>query len=235
MTVIDQSIMAYVNHFAQHSLLFDRAVDVISDNHLLKGGVLVTLMWWLWFRDEKSPSNSREHLIAAFLSSTVAIFVGRALALALPLRLRPINDTHVIFTLPYGSLPAAFDGWSSFPSDHAVLFFALSTGLFLTCRKVGVAAFAYTLLAICLPRLYLGLHYPTDILAGAIIGILIATVVDAHLTSGNRLAAATRFSQSHPALFYPLFFLFTFQIADMFESSRSLIGAAFSAFQIGFR
>jgi hypothetical protein len=70
--------------------------------------------------------------------------------------------------------------------------------------------------------------------AGAIVGVLIASVIDAHLASGKRLAAVTAFSHSHPALFYPLFFLFPFQIADMFESARPLVGAAYSAYQIVF-
>jgi hypothetical protein len=67
-----------------------------------------------------------------------------------------------------------------------------------------------------------------------IIGVLIAGVVDAQLANGKRLAAVIAFSQSHPALFYPLFFLLTFQIADMFENARSLVGAMYSAYQIVF-
>jgi len=58
-----------------------------------------------------------------------------------------------------------------FPSDHAVLFFALATGLFMAHRKLGIAAYAWVIVAICFPRLYLGIHWPTDVIAGAAVGV----------------------------------------------------------------
>jgi hypothetical protein len=58
-------------------------------------------------------------------------------------------------------------GWSSFPSDHACLFFALATGLCLISPVIGGLALLHASLIVSLPRIYLGLHYPTDVLAGA--------------------------------------------------------------------
>ena len=60
----------------------------------------------------------------------------------------------------------------SFPSGHtAVSFAAASAAWFMKNRKLG-AAFGVTACLIAFSRLYLYVHYPTDIFAGAVIGIL---------------------------------------------------------------
>lgn len=61
----------------------------------------------------------------------------------------------------------------SFPSGHSTFFFALSTAVYLYNRKWGIGFFAATIL-ITVSRVIAGVHYPSDILAGAIIGVLTA-------------------------------------------------------------
>lgn len=53
--------------------------------------------------------------------------------------------------------------WSPFPSDHGMLWMADATGIFLVCRRIGVFAILCAALLICLPRAWLGFHYPTDL------------------------------------------------------------------------
>lgn len=70
--------------------------------------------------------------------------------------------------------------------------------------------------------MYLGFHYPTDIIAGAIIGIAIALVANIYLVKNKGIHSIVNMSYSSPNLFYPLFFLLTYQIADLFNASRKL-------------
>jgi hypothetical protein len=53
-----------------------------------------------------------------------------------------------------------------------VLFFAMAAGIFIASRRAGWFALVYVSAFICLPRMYLGEHYATDILTGAAIGII---------------------------------------------------------------
>ena len=64
--------------------------------------------------------------------------------------------------------------WSAFPSDHAVMYSALAVGLCFVSLRLGLFATVYVVCAICFPRAYLGYHYPTDLLVGAVIGALCA-------------------------------------------------------------
>lgn len=65
----------------------------------------------------------------------------------------------------------------SFPSGHTGSSFAAAVVIFLTCpRKIGVPAMILAFL-IMLSRLYVGVHYPTDVLAGMITGTGIAVLI----------------------------------------------------------
>ncbi|THU39776.1 phosphatase PAP2 family protein [Niastella caeni] len=69
-------------------------------------------------------------------------------------------------------LSAAGTGNSpSFPSGHTSVAFASATSLYLAYPKwyVAVPAFTYAA-AVGYSRMYLGVHYPSDVLAGAVIG-----------------------------------------------------------------
>lgn len=231
MNIFDSTIMTYVNQMSQHSKVFDRSLELISHNHLLKGGVIVTILWWLWFKKDEYQTDNRRHIIATIIVCFVGMVLARFLALTLPFRLRPIHEVGLNFVLPYGVSPGGLEGWSSFPSDHAVLFFTLSTGLLFISKKAGSFALSYTVLFIAFPRIYLGLHYPTDIIAGAIFGITIALLSNIHLIKSTRLKSIVNWSYSDPCLFYSLYFLLSYQIVDMFDSSRAIIRAGFKLFQ----
>lgn len=219
MNAFDLSIIQAINQLSRISWSFDHAMVFLASAHLLKGGLFMLALWWLWFRTG-AGSQTRGHVISTLFSAFTAIAAGRILALSLPYRARPLHETAFEFLPPHGMAGNFLEGWSSFPSDHAVLFFALSTSLFFLSRKVGVIAFAYAILFISFPRVYLGFHYPTDILAGAAIGIAIAFAGNSKFIKRAVAAPALRSSMLRPGVFYPVLFFATFQIAEMFESTR---------------
>lgn len=63
----------------------------------------------------------------------------------------------------------------SFPSDHATLAGAALAGLFLVDRRLGWAATAAGLL-LCADRVYIGAHYPSDVVAGLVLGAAVALI-----------------------------------------------------------
>jgi undecaprenyl-diphosphatase len=199
-------------------------MNSISSNQLVKGGILLTFIWYLWFKKEKNHPNNREYIILSLFSSTIAIALGKALALTLPFRIRPLHNESLHFIIPHGINQKLICAWSSFPSDHAVLFISLSISIFYISRRIGLYAFFYTIVFILFPRIYLGLHYTTDIIAGAIIGMIIPMIVNSYFVKNKNIQSIVNWSNSKPEFFYPLFFLFTYQIATLFDDSRVIIG-----------
>lgn len=67
-------------------------------------------------------------------------------------------------------------GEYSFPSGHTMNAFSGATSIFLFYKKPGVVALVLAT-AIAFSRMYLFVHYPTDILAGMILGIVDALLI----------------------------------------------------------
>ncbi len=65
----------------------------------------------------------------------------------------------------------------SFPSGHAAFYFALSTGVYFYNKKLGAIFFAVSVL-MGIARIFAGVHWPADILGGALIGIVTALLVN---------------------------------------------------------
>jgi undecaprenyl-diphosphatase len=217
----DYRISAFFNHLCHKNELFDRAVSMVSDNHLFKGGILVMMIWYLWFKNTNAVLN-RLYIISTICGSFIAIFIGRMIPHFTHYRARPILDPQNNFVEAYGINKATFDNLSSFPSDHSALFFSLATGIFLVSKRWGTAAFLCVVCLIAFPRLYLGLHYFTDILCGAVIGIAIVLITNMNFFRKRISARILHYSTTYPPAFYSLFFFITFEIAEMFNSVRNI-------------
>ena len=225
MTGFDEYISCFLNSYANRWQAFDSVILLLLDLNLLKGGIISALIWWAWFRTKGDQKRSRAAILSTLVAAFGAMFTARGLALILPFRYRPIHNPDLGLQLPYGMTREVLDEWSSFPSDHAALFFCLTVGLWFVSRRLGIVALLYTIVVILFPRLYMGLHYPTDILAGAIIGLAWSVVAN-NMTFIKTLVLppAMFWLEKHPMSFYAAFFLLTEQIATMFGDARSLGG-----------
>jgi undecaprenyl-diphosphatase len=128
----------------------------------------VAFAYALWRRDRKSASRARDVGLCGFAGLLVAediltAFVHRPRPSASP-ALRGV--VHVL-----GRVPSAMS--YSFPSGTATAVFAASTAAWLGFgRTAGMFATALATI-VSLNRVYAGVHYPTDIVAGAIVGSLL--------------------------------------------------------------
>jgi undecaprenyl-diphosphatase len=113
--------------------------------------------------------------------------------------------------------------WSSFPSDHATLFIALAVGVFFASRRLGTMAIAYAVLFIMFPRVYLGIHWPTDVLAGAALGMVFALIATIPAYRHFVWKWANRSWQFSPASVAALMFLLSYEITDLFATPIALV------------
>jgi undecaprenyl-diphosphatase len=123
-------------------------------------GTLVCLWAWL-------AKGLRNRALWAFATLMVGWFIGWAAKLLVQ-RARPVVDDPVSHA----------DGYS-FPSGHAlniavwasVMVFLLWPLLSRTARKVAVVVAALVVLLVGSDRMFLGAHFPSDVLAGVLLGL----------------------------------------------------------------
>jgi membrane-associated phospholipid phosphatase len=215
---VDHMILRFVNSFAHTSLKFDTTMVIFSQNQFVKGAV-VMLFCWAWFRTVACQDLHRRILLAGLASPFAAFLVGRALTRVLPYRNRPLLDAALHWRPPYDPTSAWTHHWprewSSFPSDHAALFAALAMTLFLVSRPAGLLALLYSLLFIDFPRVYLGLHYPSDILGGIIVGFTVAWIATLAPIREAVSPPLLRFLERRPGTFYASFFLALFALGSV--------------------
>ncbi len=136
--------------------------------------LLVLALLWILMR------QNRRHALLVLLMVAVAVLVAdqvsSGLIKHLVERLRPTHDpslenaVHVI--------NGYRGGMYGFVSSHAANFFAIATLVTLIMRRgLGAAALYSWGLVQCYSRIYLGVHYPGDILGGMIVGLLAGWLV----------------------------------------------------------
>jgi membrane-associated phospholipid phosphatase len=221
---LDIYALTWLHQFLGRSKIFDALATAGLNDHVLKLGPFVFVICWLWFDAHPSREQRREQIIRALLTAVAALVLGRVLALGLPFRLRPAFRLDLDLAYPaYGAMRT----WSAFPSDHAVVAFALAVALGRLSPLVGIWSFAHAAVIICFPRVYFGLHHPSDVIGGALIGITLAMVVACMPLRRAGPTVLMRVEQTRPALFYGVGFFFLYEVMTMFDGLRSIAIAVF--------
>jgi membrane-associated phospholipid phosphatase len=182
MTLGDIRVLLALNHLlAAHPALYTIALRVTDQWADL---AFLATVAWLWFWRERSSAadpagaasepmtraDSRARLILLGAGAASAYVLARLLALHFD-RARPFATC-----LPLHSVPGGFEGlreFGTFPSDHAALLGALPVGF---AEWGGALASIWGVLAAILlvVRIAVGFHYPSDMMAGALLGMAAA-------------------------------------------------------------
>jgi len=224
---MDEQIFAAIQSVAGSEPLFDRMISNIATNPLLKGGLPMLVFWSLWFTNAGDRALVRARLIAILGVAAVALVAGRLMASYLPFRLRPLHTADVQMLLSFDHDPSVLSGWSAFPSDHAVMFFAIAGGFWQVRRWAGAVTLVHALVAIAFGRVFLGYHWPSDVLVGMLVGLAFAALLLRPLAGLVTSLGLPGFCDRFEGIAYPALFLLSWQIATMFDAARALAGALF--------
>lgn len=222
MNFIDVHISLFFSSFARQHPALTSLFSNLADSYFFRGQIMMLAVWWTWFLPGPERLTRRRVLLATLLACVLGLAIGRAMVSTLPLRLRP-NDNPV-FHFTVAPFSAKHEPESSFPSDHAILFVSLAVGIFLVSRRLGSAALAYVVALICFPRLWLGFHYLSDLVAGALIGGGLVLLLNRPRLRLAVTQPLLNLLDAKPQLFYVGLFFFSYQVAEMFDPLRNLLG-----------
>ncbi|KAF3998015.1 phosphatase PAP2 family protein [Glaciimonas immobilis] len=222
---LNLAVFNWLSQYTTVSAAFNQILHYIAGSDLVKGFPFMGVIWFFWFRDIDSKSNGRRTIIATLIGCIIAVGIARSVNNLGPFQPRPIAN-QALPHLNYVGLPQSETQdlyiWNSFPSDHSALFFALATGIFLLSRRWGIYAYFYVLLFIALPRIYLGLHYTTDVLAGAFLGTAFVFLCNQMRFIRLYDDQCTALAQRFPAAFQAIIFICGTEICLMFYDVRLL-------------
>ena len=153
---MDAYLFQQINQFFGKWLWFDVAALFFAEylGYLLMAGLFLIAFYYLFLK--------KSFWRAVFLSLLTAILARIA-----------IIPIWLFWSRPR---PLLFYAEPSFPSGHATFFFALSAVVFLKNKKLGILFLIGSFL-ISIARVFIGLHWPSDILAGALIGVFFGWLV----------------------------------------------------------
>ena len=154
--------LRFLQHLSEHrSVGMTRWMQGIS-NTTTETSLAVPFGFYLVYLAGKQEGMKEK---SYYLLETIAVGSGAAIVLKYVInRPRPSTQDSLI-------IPASDMGSPSFPSGHASIAFATAASLSLACPKWYVIVPAYLWAgAVGFSRLYLGVHYPSDVLAGAVLG-----------------------------------------------------------------
>lgn len=165
---MDWSVLHALNNFMyQHDGVEDPLLFYVNASEAL---FIATLAIVFLAARGAAHAGWRRASVAAVLSAGLGLAVGKVIS-ELVDRARPfVADPHGVH------LFASHAADPGFPSDHATAAFAIATAILLRKRGWGIAALvAATTLSI--GRVALGVHYPSDVIAGAALGAAAALLL----------------------------------------------------------
>ncbi|MBY0222484.1 phosphatase PAP2 family protein [Mammaliicoccus sciuri] len=163
---LDFKIFEAINQFAGHNNILDQSVVFFTKYGPLLFGLFFV---WLWFTKHGNRAENRKIVLFAFTIAVVTIGIDKVIEMSF-FRSRPFVNHDVTM------LVDKLDSDPSFPSNHTAGSFALALALFWKRRKMGAVLLVFAGL-MALSRIFVGVHYPTDVLTGAFIALVVAFLI----------------------------------------------------------
>lgn len=158
----DKNWLLSWNRLAEASC-FSQALVKYLAQYLIYSVPFIFILLWFW--SAKSKKIALRALFSAGLGLALAMIIGKSLNRSRPFEGGGVQE--ILFHRPD----------YSFPSDHATLLFAIAMSFYLGgYKKLSYLIF---LLAVIIgaARVAAGVHYPSDIIAGAVVGIIAAYLI----------------------------------------------------------
>jgi len=152
-----------VNTFARHTPWLHTPMRLYANDGIVLFAVLLLAGWWS--ARTRASTTAMAAAVWAPLGMLIAVAVNQPVVAA-------VGETRPYATLANILVLADRTTDPSFPSDHATMAGAVTAALWIADRRLGLTS-AVAAVVLAFARVYIGAHYPHDVLAGLALGALI--------------------------------------------------------------
>ena len=171
---IDRSLFIFINQIISNNL-FDNIMPIITDwDKTIIGRIIILLTVVIFFW--KGGSKGRFIIVLLIATIILSDVLNSQVLKNIFLRPRPCHVIDGAYAIQNVHLLVPCGKGYSFPSSHAVNNFALATVLTMVYKKAWWIFGMFATL-IGFSRIYVGVHYPADVVVGAFIGIFLALLM----------------------------------------------------------
>ena len=166
---VDDEVFLWINGWVGAFPAFDRVTDWVVSDYMVPAGLALTLIG-LWFVGENGAVRLKNQIGVMVALSAMGLASWSVYLLnGVFFRDRPFIDHNVsmLFYRPDDS---------SFPANSAAATFAIAAAVWGINKRVGTVLFVVAAVY-GLTRVYAGVHYPLDIVAAAVIGVVVTMLV----------------------------------------------------------
>lgn len=165
----DKALFLWINALVGNAPAVDAAMAWVASDYLVPVSMGLTLVA-LWFIGKDAPQRMRYQIgmftaLTAMALSSLVVLISNALFF----RPRPFDGLEGISLLFYQPTD------SSFPSNSAAAAFAIAAAVWCVNRRIGTVLFLAAAVY-GFSRVYVGVHYPADILGGAAIALVVTAL-----------------------------------------------------------
>ena len=227
----DVALVFFFNKFCGSSIFLDNLLLIFLSVDALRTAILVSLVVGIWsYGKVKKDINSSKRVLFILFSIIFTLAIIEVLN-ALINSPRPIVSYSESINAPllgeetkelWKSAWVRNPKHNAFPSDTIALLSTMAVGLFLWNKTIGIFAFIFVILTGVIPRLYFGLHYPSDMLCGIIISFASSIFIE-RIKFFNKLGEKLlKIENKFPYFFGTIGFYISYIISDKFILLRKL-------------
>lgn len=252
LTNLNDQVLAGLNGMAGRSWYFDSLVGLTQENDLFKAGIIGCCFFAAWYSGKTTDETRgrRKVLLFTLVAAFCVIATTKVLSHTIFVP-RPAIESQKIYHLSGDQLvemkranvrvpldessqkdhrdllngDVKTNDLGSFPSDHAGFFLAISLGIFLASRRIGLVALGWTIFVILAGKMITASHAPVDVAAGAAVAIAEFSMlrVAAQSRLGRILDVVTGWTFKYNAWSSALLFLVVFEISSTLFHIRALL------------
>lgn len=197
----------------------DSLFAYVVANHLVGTWIFAAVFYLFWQIEDERTEWRRTQLFKTIVAFAIAVPITLVVRpwISWPSPARNIAYQHIFPTYLWGN-----GSYNSFPSHSTLLYFTVALGIWPLSRPISGILISFTLLMVSLPRVFVGGHYPIDVISSIALSAMILGVVwrwRLPPSVGHWLAKAAK----KPGVRELLLAAWLFEVGEEFGGTTSLL------------